>query len=320
METGSPRMLSVMEKNVKIEDNYNAIKWTLQEGLDTTIQLVLGMPGETPETIQETADFVAYASRLQRGHDPMHLSINYAQALPGTPLYEFARTQGLVGQTAESEEQYLLDISDREAADEATTLNFTRYPKLMVETWRYLITMRAAMAYIATFGTLAYRDILKSRYLAKVRRACSPQCETEADQERLAHESIPGAAVQTEYFNAPEAEIESKLRGILSQTAEIPSFWELLRSGGSDIIMVYPRIFYRLRALLPLLVVARDLRSNGLRYVCRLVTEYSVFQVRGLLRKHRPSFGYVSLRRILANEIVPAPVGDPAMAPLRRGR
>ena len=49
--------------------------------------------------------------------DPNAFSINFAQALPGTPLYEAARSKGHIGQSLEDEEGYLLAISDRDARD-----------------------------------------------------------------------------------------------------------------------------------------------------------------------------------------------------------
>ena len=78
-------MLEVMEKNVKIEDNYNAAKWTVEAGLGNTIQLVVGMPGESPETIRETIEYCQYCLSLDEEQDPRAISINFAQALPGTP-------------------------------------------------------------------------------------------------------------------------------------------------------------------------------------------------------------------------------------------
>ena len=93
-----------MEKKVELEDNFKAMKWITEVGLHTTIQLVLGMPGEDNSTIKETAKFAAYGATLKRDKNPLDLSINYAQALPGTPLYEYARSKGLIGESVEDGE------------------------------------------------------------------------------------------------------------------------------------------------------------------------------------------------------------------------
>ena len=96
-----------MEKNATVEENINALKWTREAGLGTIIQLVLGMPGESDETIRETIEFLKKVSPHQtwwEGSAPSELiSINYAQALPGTPLYEYARGRGFVGERGRRE-------------------------------------------------------------------------------------------------------------------------------------------------------------------------------------------------------------------------
>ena len=136
METGSPTILEIMEKNATREDNFNAAHWTREAGLFTIFQMVLAMPGETEETIRETTEFLkevcqdVYESPLSR------LSINYIQALPGTPVYEYARHKGLIGNSLLDEEKYLLGISDTDAVDDTKTLNFTDYDYLTVRSWR----------------------------------------------------------------------------------------------------------------------------------------------------------------------------------------
>ncbi len=45
MESGSQRILDVMEKNTTVEVNANAARWTHDAGLQTVYQMVLAMPG-----------------------------------------------------------------------------------------------------------------------------------------------------------------------------------------------------------------------------------------------------------------------------------
>ena len=112
-------MLKVMEKKVSLEQNIEAIKAAHENGLSVTVQLVIGMPGETDKTIEETIDFLIrtmpYRRFRYKADYPM--GINYAQALPGTPLYEYAREHGFIGKDLDSEEAYLLKISDTDAYD-----------------------------------------------------------------------------------------------------------------------------------------------------------------------------------------------------------
>jgi anaerobic magnesium-protoporphyrin IX monomethyl ester cyclase len=331
METGSARMLQIMEKNVKLEDNYNAIKWTLEEGLDTTIQLVFGMPGETPDTVRETGDFVAYASQLQADKNPMDLSINYAQALPGTPLYEFARTQGLIGQTLDAEEQYLLGISDRDASDEATTINFTNYSRLTMETWRPLTIMRAAVGYIEKFGTEAYRaQLLKSRYFEKAPYFNAGAPAQDPDGQPV-DERTANAAQHTGYFNSPKREVESshvsdtvrrRHETVVIEGDQLPGLWRLVVTAKwRAVLVVYPTLCYRLRALLPIMVLMYDYRHNGLRYAVQLAADHIAVSRRRLRGAAAGfAFPYKSLRRIVNQDLAPPALDNPAMLPLRRGR
>ena len=143
IESGSPTMLRVMEKKIKLEENIQALKYTYEAGIGTVGQLILGMPGETDKTIDETIDFIKktmpYYSKGWRKRINYMLSINYAQSLPGTPLYEYAREHGLIGTDIDSEEKYLLDISDVDAYDNDHFLNFTQQPLLKVLSWRHKI-------------------------------------------------------------------------------------------------------------------------------------------------------------------------------------
>lgn len=140
VESGSQPILKVMEKNTTLEDNINAIIWTGEAGLETVIQLVIGMPGENDATIGENIDFLKKVfpyMLLWRDRPPSEgISTNFAQALPGTPLYEYARERGLIGNTLDDEESYLLKVSDINAGDTGHYLNFTDQPLLKALTWR----------------------------------------------------------------------------------------------------------------------------------------------------------------------------------------
>jgi radical SAM superfamily enzyme YgiQ (UPF0313 family) len=140
-ESGSQKILDVMEKNTTVQQNLNALEWTREAGLFTIIQLVLGMPGETRETVHETAEFMKRVTGPVAV--PPHLSINYTQALPGTPVYEYARQKGLIGPTLDDEEKYLIQISDTNAGDDTKFLNYTDQPMLEVITWRPTIVLEA---------------------------------------------------------------------------------------------------------------------------------------------------------------------------------
>lgn len=139
METGSQKMLEVMEKKLKLEDNINAATWTNQANLYTTYSMVIGMPGENTETINETADFLKQVTGILAEEPYARLSINRLEALPGTPVYEYAKQKGWIGKTPEEEEKYLLWISDTDGGEFWKQINFTDQPDFIVQSWRRLI-------------------------------------------------------------------------------------------------------------------------------------------------------------------------------------
>ena len=59
---------------------------------------MLGMPGETEETVKESAQFIA-SLRFELGMDWSISSPFWAMAIPGTPLYEYSQQIGVIGKT-----------------------------------------------------------------------------------------------------------------------------------------------------------------------------------------------------------------------------
>lgn len=114
LETGSDKILTIMEKGINSEKNLKVAKLLLKEGMYTIHQFVIGMPGENDKTIKETIECIKLAT--QDMDSLPRISVNFFQALPGTPGYEFIREQGLVGNSLDDEEAYLLNISDINAA------------------------------------------------------------------------------------------------------------------------------------------------------------------------------------------------------------
>jgi radical SAM superfamily enzyme YgiQ (UPF0313 family) len=147
METGSPKILEVMEKKATLQDNLNAARWTREAGLFTIFQMILGMPGEDETTIAETIAFLKTVTQDEVASPRSLMSLNYIQALPGTPVYEYARYKGLIGKTLREEEAYLETISDIDAEDDTRMPNYTEYDYLTVRSWRRRIVMEVMRHY-----------------------------------------------------------------------------------------------------------------------------------------------------------------------------
>ena len=301
MESGSQKMLDIMEKVTKVEQNYNAIKWMTENNFFTTVQLVIGMPGETPETIEETSRFTSYVVEQSPYADPNALSINFSQALPGTPLYEVGRRTGIIGQTLDDEEKYLLKISDKDARDGETYINLTDYPKLYLEKWHFDIQNITRNAYVKKWGLDRYQNIImqSNRYVGLK--------EWEAFKK-----------MDTGYFADPARQSETRFT---SET--IPSPWSLFkqkRIGAAS--SFYPIFFWRTRRFSLIYVLLNSFLKQGLKYGFKLLNEYLVWKINFLIRQSVSSIPeYISLRKLIRKKLIPDISSDnPSMSILRKGR
>jgi anaerobic magnesium-protoporphyrin IX monomethyl ester cyclase len=80
-ETGDPGLLAEMKKGATLEHGRQAARWARQAGITVMGYFLMGLPGETEQTLRETID---YACSL-----PIDLvKYNLAIPLPGTRLHE----------------------------------------------------------------------------------------------------------------------------------------------------------------------------------------------------------------------------------------
>ncbi len=95
IESGSQTILDEMKKQSTVEDNKNAIKVTCDAGVFSHLNMVLGMPGETKKTLNETKNFLLDVIK-ENNLTKENISFSYATAYPGTQLYEYAEKQGII--------------------------------------------------------------------------------------------------------------------------------------------------------------------------------------------------------------------------------
>ncbi|MBI2385634.1 MAG: cobalamin B12-binding domain-containing protein [Elusimicrobia bacterium] len=322
MESGSQKMLDVMEKKTTAEQNRNAMKWMVEKSVSTTIQLIVGMPGECHETIAETADFLAYSATLSPDWDPNNVSVNFAQALPGTPLYEAGRSRGLIGRSLDDEEAYLIKISDRDARDGETAINFTGFPRLTLERWHYDLQSVGRFAFIKKFGPDAYRRILaKSALFEEPRQDGKP-----GDSGYFA---APARLVEGGGKTDKEAVLESSATAdtlhahkdrARFRLDDYPSILRLVRMRKFFLIpILHPEPFMRLRVLSTMIVFLNAVRKYGPATAPSLIVEYALWKAKTLLAGPTKPAAFDSLRKTVA-EAGPLPGDTPAMAALRAGR
>jgi radical SAM superfamily enzyme YgiQ (UPF0313 family) len=290
MESGSQKILDVMEKNSSLEHNRNAALWTHDAGLFTIFQLVLGMPGENEQTIRETIEFFKQVTETLPETPVNRLSVNYIQALNGTPVYEYARHRGLIGRSFADEEKYFDLISDTNAGDDTKFLNFTDSDYLTVQSWRKRIILecvdnwrrkhnqpRPPLGEI--FKHLVLKRVAPARY-EKLRREAEAAKPTGLNYERGG------------YFNLQVAL-------------------------GYDIVSGY---LYPLRT--PIIwthLLLREFRRLEAPVFLRHVLDAARFHLFG--PDHDAFNEYMSLRKVVeAKAPAPATPSEVAMAPLRAGR
>jgi len=81
LESGSERVLKSIDKKITVKDIMNVSEMVYSSGIPSVTSIVLGLPGETKEDIEETL-------KLMRKVKTDILDINSYVPLPGTRLYD----------------------------------------------------------------------------------------------------------------------------------------------------------------------------------------------------------------------------------------
>ena len=87
MESGSQRMLDAMNKKTTVELNARACGLCKKYKMLSHSSWIIGYPGETPETVSATLDFI-------RQHHPSTVNLGVLRPYPKTEAYEIAAASG----------------------------------------------------------------------------------------------------------------------------------------------------------------------------------------------------------------------------------
>lgn len=101
IESGSQKILDAIDKGVTLAKIVKAVKLTHQAGIRVSGSLLIGYPGETKKTIEQTLRF---AIKLNLDYASFHLVVPY----PGTPLYDQCQKNGWL--LSDNWEDYVLDV------------------------------------------------------------------------------------------------------------------------------------------------------------------------------------------------------------------
>lgn len=111
LESGSQKMLDAVDKKIKVETMEQAVRWVQETGIELAHSFMIGMPGETKETVQETVDF---CKKLN-----LHPTFFIMTPYPGTVLWEQLKAQGRLT-TEDEEAAYIESLAN---AGDAINLN-----------------------------------------------------------------------------------------------------------------------------------------------------------------------------------------------------
>ena len=96
-ESGNDQILKNIKKGISAARSLEFVKNCKKVGIKVHADFIIGLPGETHETIKET---IAYTKEM----DPETLQVSVAHAYPGTEMYEWFRDQGIIMNTKMSDE------------------------------------------------------------------------------------------------------------------------------------------------------------------------------------------------------------------------
>ena len=147
IESGSQKILDIMEKKITTKNLYDTIVNCKKTRIQTIPQnMIIGMPGETDETVIESAE---YNTKL-RHILGMHWIISNPGLLiatPGTPVYEYCQQIGVIGKSIDEEEDFLMNLES--FSDSVLNyLNMTNADIKEIHYWTYLYYYAGKKAYV----------------------------------------------------------------------------------------------------------------------------------------------------------------------------
>ncbi|MFH1656755.1 MAG: radical SAM protein [Candidatus Nealsonbacteria bacterium] len=92
IESGSPRILKVIKKNITIEQAKNAVQMASDVGMHVVSNFMVNLPEESEEDLKMTADLIKELKKIKNSYPSYGFSIPY----PGTEMELIARQKGII--------------------------------------------------------------------------------------------------------------------------------------------------------------------------------------------------------------------------------
>jgi len=92
IESGSPRILKIIKKNIFLEQARQAIKWSHQAGMAIGLNFIVNLPEENMEDLKMTADLIKEFKKTPN----INASYGFALIYPGTEMESYAKMHGIL--------------------------------------------------------------------------------------------------------------------------------------------------------------------------------------------------------------------------------
>jgi len=99
IESGSQTILDRMNKRVTVKENYSVIQWAKKYGITSRAFFIIGFPGETEDTLNETLHFIEEA-------DPDQYFVSNFIPYPGTAVALNPKHYGVISTTTDYNQFY----------------------------------------------------------------------------------------------------------------------------------------------------------------------------------------------------------------------
>lgn len=96
VESGSDRILGLMNKGTTVATNQKALDTFHKHGILTNCSFIVGWPTETEEEVRSTYDFLR--RNVKEGKHPKRAIINILVPMPGTPVWNYAVKTGVISE------------------------------------------------------------------------------------------------------------------------------------------------------------------------------------------------------------------------------
>ncbi len=92
IESGSPRILKVIKKNITLEQAREAIGFSSRAGMIVSLNFIVNLPTETMDDLKMTAELIKEFNQMER----VKASYGFLLIYPGTEVERFAKENGIL--------------------------------------------------------------------------------------------------------------------------------------------------------------------------------------------------------------------------------